>query len=602
MTTLELRVFTPDGATLRGWLTTPIRAAFSDEFNGPGEGEVEVPLASQDAALLTKDAVVRVFYRSKCVFAWVVEVLEWSLVSGDDQRTLRASGRGLLSWLDDAIIYPDAGFVAWANPDRQFNFASQDGTWTKAVPYKAPVAVPYRAMTGPRQGQPRKWPDDKAAWLWTTDPSKPVPAGAEAWFRSSFTLDKPQSIQFAISADNRYQFYLDGSPFLTQDTTSQDRITWTTFAKKTVKVPAGTHTVAVKVQNEKPLSLEGVQAVAADDAIRASDAGLQTGMEVRVSNIDNKQSGLSEGTYFIVKVDKDKGIQISKSKDGSPVKWEKDTECDVRVVSDNTAGLLFSAYTLNDKNRPDVVVERSAAQGWLVSEEEPRWIAALILWTLIREAQERGVTRLKPLTRSFNDATDSNKVPWTTKADTSLPVGSTVLNAMDFIVELGVDVWIDPVTLALGAAEYRGADKSSTVRLNVGLELVQYATSEEPRVKTAALVRTRDGWAETRSGTVKWGRRETLVQVDRTRSEATGKQIAQQRLRRLGKRQVSANEVVARATDNATPYLTFGVGDIVGLPGPDGTGMARTRVLSIAMETDGDDSTYAMELEVLGVE
>ncbi len=589
MSDLELRVFTPDGQTLLGWLRQPIRSAFSDEFNGCGSGEVQVPLGSADADLLQRDAVVRVYYRGKCVFAWFVEVLDRALVDSSDKRTLRASGRGVMAWLEDGVIYPQGGFLAYANPDRQFNFAADDGTWMKSAGYKPAVAVRWRDDVGIRKGQPKKWPDPAASWIWTTDPTKPVEAGATGWFRSTFTLSKAERVRFNVTADNRYEVFLDGAPLMVAPASSAERITWNAYAKRTMKVPA--------VQNEKPLRVYAAKADAAKGSIPIP--GATVGMEIRVSEVDKKDSGLRPGTYWIVKAGED-GCQISERKGGAAISWAKDTDCDVLVVSDNSAGFILSASILDDDNRPGTVIERTSGQ-WLAAAEEPRWYPAIILWTLIREAQNRGVTRLDAVGRSYTDLTDSSGQAWETENDAVIPVGTDLLNVADFTVDLGIDYWMDPESLRLGAWERRGRDLSGTVRLNIGQELLAYQTSEERALKTTALVRTKDGWTESRNNVATFGRRETLIQIDRTRSEKTGAALARRMLQRLGKRRIVAQKVDVRATAQADPYFSFTVGDTIGLPTPTGGGMGRARVLSLSMQTDGEQATYAVELEVLDV-
>lgn len=598
MSALEIRVFSPDGKTLTGWIRQPIAAAFSDEFNGPGSGEISVPLDGEDAQLLQRDAVVRCYYQGKCVFAWIVEVLDRTLVDSSDRRTLRASGRGLLAWLEDAVIYPQGGFLSYANPDRQFNFAADDGTWMKSADYRKPVGVKWRDDKGLRKGQPKKWPDPLAEWIWITDPTKPVDAGDTGWFRSTFTLSKAERVRFCATADNRYEIFLDGAPLMLSPASSTDRITWAAYAKKTMRVPAGRHTIAARVQNEKPLRVFGAKADAAKDEIGVG--GLAVGMRVRLSEIDKGDSGLKAGEYWVVKADAD-SCQISSKEGGAAISWAKDTECDLTVISDNSAGFLLTASIMGDDNRPGQVVERTSAEGWLAASEEPRWIPAIILWTLIREAQQRGVSRLDSISRSFTDALDSSGKAWATENDAAIPVGTDLLNVLDFTVDLGIDWGIDPESMRLQAWEQRGQDLSATVRLNIGRELLGYQTSEERSLKTAALVRTKDGWTESRNNVATYGRRETLIQVDRTRSEKTGATIARKMLQRLGKRRVVAQKVDVRATPEANPYFTFGVGDIIGVPSPTGRGSSRVRVLSLSMQTDGEASTYAVELEVLDV-
>ena len=65
---LRLDVYDATNATYQGTLTAALSSEFVDEYNAPGAGTVTVPLDSADAALLVKDAVVRVIYRDDVRF------------------------------------------------------------------------------------------------------------------------------------------------------------------------------------------------------------------------------------------------------------------------------------------------------------------------------------------------------------------------------------------------------------------------------------------------------------------------------------------------------------------------------------------------------
>ena len=60
---LRLDVFDATNTTYQGTLSQTLSTEFVDEYNGPGFGQVVVPLLSADANLLLKDNVVRVIYR-----------------------------------------------------------------------------------------------------------------------------------------------------------------------------------------------------------------------------------------------------------------------------------------------------------------------------------------------------------------------------------------------------------------------------------------------------------------------------------------------------------------------------------------------------------
>lgn len=604
MTALDVRVFDKTGQTLTGWIVNPLATSFSEEFNGNGQGELTVLLDSPDAALLRKDSVVRVYYREACVFAWFVETLERTIVGSDERRILRVTGRGLTAWVDDAVVYPQTGLAAnYGSPSRLFNFASQDGNWIKSAGYVKPVGVKWKDDTSVRQGFPKGWPNPNAQWLWATDPTKVVKAGATNWFRSTFTLDKPTRVKFHMSADNRYEVFLDGAPLFTATSGKTQDVTWSTMLAKTITVPAGKHVVAAKVQNEKPWSQDGVSVGTDGWFDLDEEAPFNKGDAIRVDGAGDK-SGLNDGAYVIVATDKSKGVQLSKTAGGSPIKPSKKTNVDLSAPKDSTAGFILTASALNDKGRPVQIVEQTSEAGWLVASQEPEWFPAEILWTLIAEAQRRGVSRLDQFKKGWTFDTDSNGEKWATAADATFPVGTPLSEVADFGVNLGVDYWLDPESLVFKAAERRGKDLSNVVNLRLGYNLIQFVTTEERTLKTAALVRTKDGWTEKRWMDSFYGRRETFFTVERTRSKDTGRKIAERRLRSLGRRRVVAQSVQAQPQPGAVPYVDFNVGDIVTVPSVMGflDRTNRARVLSLAMESRDEGATYSVELEVLDVE
>lgn len=600
MTALDVRVFDRTGQTQTGWIVNPLATSFSEEFNGNGQGELTVLLDSPDAKLLGKDRVVRFYYKSTCVFAWFVENIERTIVGSDERRTVKASGRGVTAWLDDAVVYPQAGLAAsYAAPDRVFNFASPDGPWEGRAGYKAPVGVKWKDDTSIRKGYPKGWPNPDAMWIWDTDPTKAVKAGRTCWFRSPFTLAKEARVRFQMSADNRYEVFLDGAPLFTATSGATQDVSWSQLLTKTLTVPAGTHIVAAKVQNEKPWTLEGA-AVGTDGVFSVSDVPFGNGDAIELSGA-SAGSGLSNGTYTVANKDND-GFVLTKG--GNKVTPKKKTNVDLALAKDTTAGFILTASTLNANGRPDTVVEVTNMSGWKVASTEPEWVPAQMLWTLVAEAQKRGVSRLDQFTKTWTETTDSTGAAWTTFADATFPCGSPLSQVADYGVNLGIDYWVDPTTLKFYAAERRGRDLSGTVQLVLGYNLIQFVTTEERTLKTTALVRTKDGWAESRWMDDFYGRRETFVSVERTRSERTGRVIAGQQLRSLGRRRIVAQSVEAQPQPGSEPYVDFGVGDIVTVPSVFGNlGQAnRARVLSLAMTSSTEGATYSVELEVLEVQ
>jgi hypothetical protein len=268
---------------------------------------------------------------------------------------------------------------------------------------------------------------------------------------------------------------------------------------------------------------------------------------------------------------------------------------------DNTAGFILTGIEVNDdgKETDTIVVRTNTA--WQVSSLEPYWRPAMILKTLAQEAATRGVYRLNQFTYDFVTATPSSG-SWTTEADLTLKVGADLLTVFNDMVDLGHDIYLPPVTMEMEASESRGTDRSATVLLNTGTNLVKYSTTVERPLKTVALVRTKSGWLRAADNALRTtnGWRETFLEFGNTASDDAARRRAQKVLQRTGKTQVVASGVEVAVVDGAVPYVNFDVGDLVSLANPAGPGLpVKARILSIALKDEGGGVSFQPELEVI---
>jgi hypothetical protein len=604
MSGLRFQVFDPTNTTFLGELVTGSEGEFVDEYNGAGFGKIRVLLDSSDADLLLRDRVVRVLYEGTPRFAWFVETLDRTLADASGQQWLRASGRGLLAWLEDAVVYPQGGLRETSSEDRPFNYASEDGPWKSSVAWSAPLGVQWKNDTSPRAGLPRNWPDKDAQWIWSTDPDdQTVVEGTVNYFRSEFTLAASTRIKFFATADNFFELYLDGSLVMSSDRFTENAPSFAQQVAYTTRLGVGTHTLAARVRNGKPFERDDVQIDKDDDTVKISDHGLVNGTRIRLTDISESGTGLSTGTNYFVRNRTDDTFKLSTSQTGGTIiDILKDARVDVRLHEDRYAGFLLTALKIGEDGKLDrtsAPVRRTNTVAWEVATQEPQHRPAQILWTLIAEAQAREVYRMSAITRSFTNASPTTG-SWDAYVDLFLRVGTDLLSVMDSMVDLGVDFWISPATTVLNAAEPRGTDRSATVRFEIAKNLMAYETSAEPTFKTAALVQNKDGWQQVavqQASTL--GRRETFVEIGRTRSRSTARIIVRQLLEELGKARVTATSLEAVTVPGIQPYISFDVGDIVGIPAPTGAGFKKARVLSIAMVDENGTARFMPELEVL---
>jgi len=598
---LTLEVYDPTNTTKLGTLSQVLAAEFSDEFNATGYGQVQVPMSSSaDVALLTKDAVVRVLYQGTARFAWFVEILERDLANANGQLTLQASGRGLLAWLDDAVTFAQGGVADFSSDERPFNYAAADGAWKSDYTWTTPQTTVWRNDATARNNLPVKWRaiDPAAAWIWSTNPSTLVERGTNNWFRATFTLTESTRLAMWASFDNFGQVYLDGTLVMDTSRFNETAPSYAQFTKFVTRLGKGTHTVAARVRNDKPWERTDLSISASDDKVSASNHGLAAGSKVRVFDISKSGTGLTKGNdYFLVNVTDD-DFKLSTTSDGSAVNITADAKIGLRLVADSTAGFLFSAWKLNDNNKPTDLILRSRATGWEVTTTAPKHLPAMVLRTLMEEATTRGVYRFSKFTYGFSQAAPTSG-SWSTKVDITVKVGMSLLQVLDTMVDLGHDFWVNPTTCRLDAWESRGSDVSATVTLALEDNLMAYATRSEPKLKTQALIRTKEGWTQTAANADTNGRRETYFEYGNMRDEDTARGTAQKVLARTGQVQLVATRVEAIVKAGAAPYVNFSVGDVVSVPNATGTGTLKARVLTIAMVHDGKNVRFQPELEVL---
>ena len=601
MSHLTLQVFDATNQTYQGTLDQALSSEFVDEFNQPGFGTVTVPLDSADADLLVKDALVRVAYDGAVRFAWFVETRERVLADNGNQYTLTASGRGLLGWLEDAIVMPQAGLQDFVSPDRPFNYASKDGDWKSSGNYTAAEGVAWRNDTTARKNLPVRWKDPLAQWIWKTDPEVLVQRGTVNYFWRQFTLTEPKRVKFYASFDNMGDVYLDGSLVMSSSDFDREAASFSQMARFTTRLGIGTHTIAARVRNDRPWTGFDLKVTASDDKVSLSDHGLPNGTQVTVSEKEGA-AGLSKGTSYYVRQKTDNDFKLATTNsDATIVNITSNGTIDLRLKVDNTAGFILTGIEVNsDGKETDTVVVRTGT-AWEVSSTEPYWRPAVILRTLIEEAAARGVYRLDEVTFGFS-ATSPSSGSWTTETSVNLKVGADLLTVLNDVVDLGHDLWLNPSTLELEAWESRGSDLSATVILDTGVNLMRFATKVERPIKTVALVRSADGWLRAANDALRTanGWRETFLEYGNVKSDDKARLNAQRVLRRSGKTQVVASGVEVAVVTGAVPYTNFDVGDVVAIPDPSGDGaLGKARVLSISLKDDGGGVSFQPELEVI---
>jgi hypothetical protein len=601
MAHLTLQVWDAENQTYVGTIDQAINSEFVDEYNATGFGSVTVPLRSADANLLQKDAVIRVIYQNATRFAWFVETRERTIATDGNQYLLKASGRGLLAWLEDAIVYPQGGLADFLSPDRPFNFASEPGGgWRTSGNYQAAQGVQWRNDTTVRKNLPVRWKDRQAQWIWRTNPSNEVQQGTVNWFYRDFTLTERKRIRFFASCDNSMDVYLDGQLIMSSSDFDAQAPSFTQMARFTITLGVGDHTLAARVRNGKPWERSDLRVTASNDKVSCRDHGLANGTQVTVTDKDDAD-GLTKGTTYFVRAREENAFKLATTNsDSTIVNVTKDGEIDLTLKSDNTAGFILTGLELDASGKDGAVVIRTNTN-WQVSSIEPFWRPAQIVRHLTQEAAERGVFRLNRITFGYNVSSPTNGT-WSTEADLTLKVGSDMLTVLEDMVDLGHDFWLNPVTLRLDAWEQRGTNKRTSVFLMTGSNLSRFTSTVERPIKTVAVVRTKNGWLRAANNPRRRsnGWREMFLEYGNMRSQDKARNQALRVLKRTGKRQITASNVEAIVVPGAVPYVNFDVADIISISDPAGNGFTRkARVLSISLKESGGDIVFQPELEVL---
>ncbi len=601
MSVLTCEVWSANNQTYIGTLTQAMNVEFVDEFNGPGLGSVTVPLDSDDAALLLKDRVIRVKYEGTTRFSWFVETRERVIADSGNRYTLQVAGRGLIAWLEDAVVYPQGGLADFNSPDRPFNFASGDGSWRSSGNYQNAQALLWKNDTTGRKNLPVRWKDRDAAWIWRTNPANAVARGTVNWFYRDFTLTEPKRVRFYASCDNSMEVFLDGQRIMSSSDFDQEAASFTQMARFTIRLGIGTHTLAAKVRNDKPWTRYDLEVSKDSDEVSCSGHGLANGTQVKVID-KHKAAPLSIGTTYYLRKQDDNVFKLATTNSNDTiVNITEDGRVDLQLVADNTAGFILTGLEVNNNGKETSTVVVRTNTSWQVSSTEPYWRPAIILRSLIEEASARGVYRIPQIGFDFNNAAPTSG-SWSTEADLTVKVGSDLLTVLDDMVDLGIDFWLHPVDLTLKAWESRGTDQSATVMFDTGDNLIRYSTMTERPIKTVALVRVKNGWLAAANGDLLdlSGRREAFLEYGNMTSEDKAKAQANRVLSRSGRAQVSAGGVEVAITGSTRPYLDFNVGDTVAIVGPSATGTpGRARVLSIALKDEGGRLNFQPELEVL---
>lgn len=281
---------------------------------------------------------------------------------------------------------------------------------------------------------------------------------------------------------------------------------------------------------------------------------------------------------------------------------------------DGTDAMMFTMYNVGeDGKRDDVILRSDRTWQAYYGRGVPGWHRAQVLKNSIQEARDRGNTAADLLTLGFDGLTDSEGKAWTDRFNQEIQIGTSGLDLQAQLSESGkFDVWVDPEDLTLHAYKRRGKNRSASVALTPGVNLLDYAAEQQDEIGNYFLTQFDGGFTtvEARGSQRTYGVRETYVELGGAKDEDTAKDIVRGAIAafRDFRSRSGAPGVVLHARRSGRsgslvavpgmyPFLDFNVGDIISSPDEDGRQVPQ-RVLSLAFKEDSDGQlTFDPDLE-----
>lgn len=284
-----------------------------------------------------------------------------------------------------------------------------------------------------------------------------------------------------------------------------------------------------------------------------------------------------------------------------------------QTKGDGVDAFIMTLMRLNAKDKPTSVIVRTN-DTWKTTWERPvpTWNRAYVLRTLIGEAQARGVEAAGALNIGFTGRRDSRNNRWTDRFDEEVTVGQTVLELQGALSEEnGFDVWVDPETMTVKAWNRRGKNRSTSVTLEAGRNLMDFAIDETDNAKNDFLIQYDGGWTRFRAKSSKkrLGTREAYLEIGHAKNDKSAERIVRKASNGVAwaQKRAGTSDIVKRpegapgggliAVDGARPFLDFGVGDTIKAPNARGV-LTKHRVMALSCSEDADGIlSYDPELE-----
>ena len=362
-------------------LETQSGVNFQDALNDTGSGSLTLQLDDPDVALLVPGTEVRCYMWGDVVFTW--EILQKPRIRRYDpgeeaQHTLQVAGRGRSILLDKATIYPPKGLSNAINAQhRIYSFASVD--------------FPNAGTWGTAwQGTQANVVDpERASFIEYTSELE----GGEEVVE---TVIVPAPIGWPVPE----AFWIWGQADTYPTGRNYFRQTFTLTSEQTVAF-------FVTADNLYTLYLDGTPILGETEFVSCWQEYKRQDMT------------LPAGTYTVAAI-------------AYNAPWPPEYS--------NPAGFIFACCVVDRDNEivSNILVSDASWYALPYPDPDPGWTPGQILLDAIGEAQARG--SLAGFTVDFTESNDSLGNPWPFLPGFSIPIGNSVLDVLNGLVDQG---WVD---------------------------------------------------------------------------------------------------------------------------------------------------------------
>lgn len=246
-----LALYHSDGLTWITNLTTAKQLKWRDPYSD--FGSISFAIAESDAAELTANRIVKVFWKGRARIAARLKKHTTEFAVDDVAYRGYDTIPGVLLMWNDAIVWPEYPLSQRTTGSQRVfgamsNFLNHaDSSWYEPADWHRAQGVPWSDTPGAKHRKPDGLSGPDPWWIARTYPFPSESAAATQWFRRNFTVYKGFAYTIYATADNYLTLYLDGEQIITPD--QQNGQTWRGLVAVSGIIQPGKHLLAAKVQN-----------------------------------------------------------------------------------------------------------------------------------------------------------------------------------------------------------------------------------------------------------------------------------------------------------------------------------------------------------------